>query len=95
MAVRPKDVEELERLVRSEEGLDHLRANKRGDSITIFSGSGADQQKHARLTNLGPTAWGLSFPHHSGRWERTPFVGPIDELVATLINDFSFHLESW
>ncbi len=95
MAVSPNDVEELERLLRCEEGLDHLRANKRGDSITICSSSGADQQKHARLTKLGPATWGLSFPHHSGRWERTPFVGPMDELVATLVHDFSFHLDAW
>lgn len=97
MTVGPKDVEELERLLRCEEGFDHLRANKRGDSITICSSSsgGADQQKHARLTKLSPATWGLSFPHHSGRWERTPFVGPMDELVATLVHDFSFHLEPW
>jgi hypothetical protein len=95
MGVRTQDVEELERLLRSEEGLDHLRANKRGDSITICSGADADQQKHARLSKLGSAIWGLSFPHHSGRWERTPFVGPMDELVATLVRDFSFHLELW
>jgi hypothetical protein len=95
MPVSPKDLDELNRLLSCEEGLDHLRAEKRGDSITICSGDGTDQQKHARLTQLGAGTWGLSFPHHTGRWERTPFVGSLEELVATLVSDFSFHLEPW
>lgn len=94
MAARQKDLEELERLL-TREGLDHLRANRRGESITICSGDGADQQKHARITKLGHKTWALSFPHHTGRWERTPFVGPMEELVATLVRDFSFYLEPW
>lgn len=95
MVVRPKDVEELKSLLGREEGLDYLHAEQRGDSITICSGDGADRQKHARLTQLGPARWELSFPHHTGRWERTHFVGPMDELVATLVRDFSFYLEPW
>jgi hypothetical protein len=95
MTVRPRDVEQLERLLSREEGLEHLCFKKRGDSITICSGTGTDQQLHARLTQLGAATWGLSLPHHARRWERTPFVGPMDELVATLVRDFSFHLEPW
>ncbi|MCP4591688.1 MAG: hypothetical protein GY842_13185 [bacterium] len=95
MAAGPKDLEELERLLSREEGLAHLRVKRRGDSLTICSGDQADEQKHARLTQLGRAAWGLSFPNHTGRWEQTPFVGPMKELVATLVGDFSFYLEPW
>lgn len=95
MAVSPRDAEQLQQLLVADESLGHLRTKSRGDSITIFSGHGADQQKHARLTQLGPATWGLSLPRHTGRWERTPFVGSMDELVATLVRDFSFYLEQW
>ena len=95
MAVGPRDLEELEGLLSCEEGLDHLCAKKRGDFITIFSGDGTNEQKHARLTRLDRAIWGLSFPHHAGRWEQTPFVGSMQELVATLVRDFSFYLEPW
>lgn len=95
MAVGPTDLRELERLLNCEEGLDHLRVKKLGGSITICSADGTDEEKHARLTQLGRATWGLSFPHHTGRWERTPFVGSMQELVATLVRDFSFYLEHW
>lgn len=95
MAVGSGDIEELERLLSTEEGLGHLRVKKRGDSVTLCSGEGTDKQDHARLTQLRPGTWGLSFPHHSGRWERTPFVGSMRDLIATLVNDFSFYLDPW
>ena len=95
MVVNQQDVEEVEDLLRRQEGFDHLRVNKRGDSITLYSGDGPNRQQHARLTHLEPTTWGLSFPRHTGRWERTPLIGSLEELVTTLVRDFSFHLELW
>jgi len=39
--------------------------------------------------------WGLSLPRHTGSWERTPFVGSMEELVGALTSDFAFYLEQW
>jgi len=36
--------------------------------------------------------FGLSLPTWTGRWERTPFTGTIEELVAMLRDDLGFHL---
>ena len=93
MAVDEFDVEALERILADTDGLDHLFVKKRGDSLTICSGGHRTPYRHARLSALGGGVWGLSFPHHSGRWERTPFIGTMDEVVGTLINDFGFYLD--
>jgi len=95
VAVYPEDAERLEELLARHEALDHLRVKKWGSSLIIFSGEGRDQQKHARLTELGRDVWGLSLPRHTGSWERTPFVGSMEELVGALTSDFAFYLEQW
>ena len=44
-----------------------------------------------RLSRLGGSRWGLSARLHTGRWERTPFTGTIDELVEVM-QTFMQHL---
>ena len=44
-----------------------------------------------RLSRLGGSRWGLSARLHTGRWERTPFTGTIDELVDVM-RTFMQHL---
>jgi hypothetical protein len=93
MALEPEDTEELEELLARHEGGAHLRVKKRGDSLTIYSGEAPHTVLHARITHLGRGQWGLSFPRHTGRWERTPFVDTMEEIMATLISDFGFYLD--
>lgn len=94
MTVDELDIEALEAIVAASDGLEHLFVKKRGDSLTICSGDRSNPYRHARLTNLGANVWGLSFPHHSGRWERSPFIGSMDELATTLVNHFAFYLDN-
>ena len=42
----------------------------------------ADDRVH--LTRLGMARWGLSVKRHTGRWQRTPFTGKLDEIVDTI-----------
>ena len=93
MALEPENVEELENSLARYQGLDHLKVKKRGNSLTIFSAQTKDQHLHARLTHLGGGHWGLSLPRHTGRWEKTPFTGTMDDLVETLVSNFGFYLE--
>ena len=93
MALSPEDAEELEEMLAKHDGLGHLRVKKRGDSLTIHSGDVGDPYAHARITKIGRRQWGLSLPRHTGRWERTPFVGTMAEVIDTLITDFSFYLD--
>jgi len=81
-------------LLAARPGLAHLQISKRGSSLTVHSGTGPYEQKHARLTHLDGPTWGLSFPHHTGRWEKTPFTASLAELLDTLVDDFPFLLES-
>lgn len=81
-------------LLAARSGLTHLQVSRRGSSLTVHSGTGPDHQKHVRLTHLAGTTWGLSFPQHIGRWERTPFTGSLAELLNILVDDFPFLLES-
>lgn len=55
----------------------HLDVAKRGQTLTIKDGS----YPEARLSLVGPGRWRLDFRHHSGRWQPTPFVGSIPEMV--------------
>jgi len=93
MKLDPQDAEELEEELAKHDGLTHLRVKKRGDSLIIYSGASKDAQNHARLTYLGGDDWGLSFPKHTGRWERTPFTGTKEEILDTLVSNFRCYLE--
>ena len=92
MPVDDLAIERLSSLLRRNKGLAHLRVKKHGDSLVLYSGKGRDEHKHAKLTSLTSHTWGLSLPRHTGRWERTPYIGTMDEILNTLLNDLGFHL---
>ena len=46
--------DDLEDLIDSHDGLDHLRVRKRVDSLYLYSGVGPNRQNHARLTCVAP-----------------------------------------
>jgi hypothetical protein len=89
----PEDyVAQLQRQLASHAGLEHLRVKARGKDLFIYSDSSDGPENHAKLSARGRHQWGLSFPRHTGRWERTPFVGTIDELVLVLTQMLGWHL---
>lgn len=92
MFVDSDDVEALEALLARHRALGHLCVKKRGNSLTIVSGD--PPHNHARITALGRDIWGLSLPRHTGRWERTPFVGTMEQVIDTLTTDFRFYLDN-
>jgi len=84
---------QLEAILAKHEELGHLKVSKRGDSLTIFSEDQYGTNKHARLTHLGAGTFGLSFEKHTGRWEKTPFVGPLAEVITDAIAMFGWQFE--
>ena len=38
-----------------------------------------------RLTQLSASSYGLSVKRHTGRWEPTPFVGTLEEMIDTIL----------
>ncbi len=85
-------IEHVEQTLRSRGELAHLKVELRGKSLTIVSRIESERVPHAKFTLIEDRTWGLSLPRHTGRWERTPFVGRIEELTETLLNELSFHL---
>jgi len=80
----PIDMEREAHALRStlaERGLNHLYVTKRGKALTILSGPEEDPDPEVRLTCLTPGSWRLDLRHHSGRWDQTPFVGELGEMV--------------
>ena len=45
-----------------------------------------ENEDRVRLTRLSASAYGLSVKRHTGRWERTPFAGTIDEMVDVILS---------
>jgi len=40
----------------------------------------------ARLSPLGAARYGLSFHHHTGRWEPMPYSGTLADLTPVIVN---------
>jgi hypothetical protein len=76
-------------------GLQHLSVRVYGKQLTIYSGTPADPDNRARLTQLRPSHYRLDMAGRGGRWEPTPYHGTLRELLAQLIDEFGFVLVPW
>ncbi|MBU6427376.1 MAG: hypothetical protein KGR26_00050 [Cyanobacteria bacterium REEB65] len=62
----------------------NIRVVPLGESLSLVSGEKPGLLKHARLTRLGQDRWAISLPRHDGKWEKTAFVGRMEEMVAII-----------
>lgn len=83
---------ELQQLVGEYDDLDHLRVRARADLLTLESGPEDNPFRHARLRRVMVQYYQLEMPTNS-RWELTPFRGPMEEVVAILVDEFGWTLE--
>jgi hypothetical protein len=44
-----------------------------------------EDDDRVRLTRVSASQYGLSVKRHTGRWERTPFCGDMEEMVETIL----------
>jgi len=44
-----------------------------------------ENDDRVRLTRLSASTYGLSVKRHTGRWERTPFSGDMEEMIDTIL----------
>ena len=77
-----------------------IRANGRHDHVTVRADRGflyvdVDEEPVVRLEPLPGKTYGLSFHHHSGRWEPTPFTGDLGRLARVLTTEFGAYLDSY
>ncbi len=61
---------------------DHLILGRREP---IAPDGGQENEDRVRLTRLRASMYGLSVRRHTGRWERTPFFGTLEEMVDTIL----------
>ena len=83
MAIDIEDAADELRELLTKRGWTHLRVTKRGKALTIVSGPEDDPDPEVRLSHVGRDGWRLDFAHHTGRWEQTPFVGDLAEMLDT------------
>ena len=77
-----------------------IRADGRHDHVTVRAERGnlyvdVDEEPIVRLEPLAGDQYGLSFHHHTGRWECTPFTGDVDGLANVITTVFAPYLESY
>ncbi len=75
-----------------------IRADGRHDHVTVRAERGflyvdVDEEPIVRLEPLSGNQYGLSFHHHTGRWEPTPFTGDIGLLASVVTTEFRAYLD--
>lgn len=73
-------------------GLTHLRARKRGATVSVLSGPEGDPVRHVRFTRDTVQLWWLDVADHKGRWQRTPYRDSLRNLLQLVLRDFSWVL---
>jgi hypothetical protein len=77
-----------------------IRADGRHGHVTVRADRGflyveVDEEPVVRLEPLSGNGYGLSFHHHSGHWEPTPFTGDLDRLARVLTTEFGAYLDTY
>ena len=73
----------------------HLRVDKRGANIVVYSNGENGKENRCRFTYIKTGLFILSMANYSGRWEATPFEGSLDELVEMVIEQFPWTLTNY
>jgi hypothetical protein len=68
--------------VRAQRGLLYVYADDPEDAV-------------ARFHPLADGTYGLSFHHHSGRWEPMPFSGNLSHITTVLVQALGAYLAKW
>lgn len=88
---------ELTRLVEANELTTGMYVRIHGEHLILgrreSTGPGGELENddRVRLTRIGSSKYGLSVKRHTGRWERTPFSGVMNEMFKAIIT-FMQHL---
>ena len=75
-----------------------IRADGRHDHVTVRAERGClyvhvDDDPIVRLEPRAGAQYGLSFHHHTGRWEPTPLMGDIGRLATVITTEFGAYVD--
>ena len=93
--------EELVSLLAQHEMTKGLYVRARGKHLTVGREVPEPDDKkpeaddRVRLTHLSDGQFGLSVMRHTGKWEKTPFCGTLDELVGDMRGAMQHLLAPW
>ena len=92
--------ERLEELLGKSKVTVGLLVRVRGKHLTLVreeTGPGGEPEDdpRVRLTHLGGETFGVSVFRHTGKWERTPFAGSIDEVVQNILETMQHLVADW
>jgi len=87
-------------LLAASEVTEGLLVRVRGKNLTLVrEEKGIDGEleddPRVRLTHLGGEQFGVSVLRHTGKWERTPFAGSLDEVVQIIIETMQHLVADW
>ena len=88
--IAPEEAEQLTTAIRSLGNYTHVTIEAQRGFLYVH----ADEEPVARLARIAPDHYGLSFHHHAGRWEPTPFTGDLSQLASVLVTEFGMYLAS-
>lgn len=74
------------------EGLEHVRARRRADLLTLESGPADDVVPHTRFRRIGVHRWQIEMPLRGGGWDRTPMRGLLGGVLEVVITQFPWML---
>ncbi len=77
-----------------------LLVRARGKHLTLVReeagpGGELEDDPRVRLTHLGGETFGVSVLRHTGKWERTPFAGSVDEVMEFIIETMQHLVADW
>jgi len=95
-----RSTEQLKEMLAAHEVTSGLLLRVRGKQITLVreepGPDGAPEDEPCvRLTHLGQGSFGISVLRHTGRWERTPFSGTVDDVVQVLCGPMQHLVAKW
>jgi hypothetical protein len=82
----------LSELLEADEATRGMYVKTRGDHLVMgrterFAPDlDPEDDDRVRLTMLSNSTYGLSVKRHTGRWERTPFSGTMDEMLKVILS---------
>ena len=74
------------------EGLEHVRARRRADLLTLESGPKDDVVPHTRFRRVGVHKWQIEMPLMAGGWDRSSLRGQLVESVDLVATPFPWML---
>ena len=79
-----------------ENGLKHLKVAKRGVNIVVYSeDETGGKENRCRFSYIKDGLYKLNMSNHTGKWERTPFEGTLEELLKMVIEQFPWTLSNY